>query len=257
MQQKKFNATAAANLLTNAHRDGSKVNPAFSGPSSRDEAYRVQTLVSNRIGPVAAWKVGVGQSTTEPYCAPLLQELVLASPATWSNAGEQTYGVESEVAYRLNREFPPGNSQLSEDEIRDAISSIHVSIEVLGSRLVNPLTADPFWKLADNQGNGCFVYDPVGTSFKGQLMTELEVQLKVDGKTVMGGIQQHPFKDPFPLLVWVIKHAVTERGGLPAGGLITTGSYTGVTKIEAGAVIEVDFPNIGHASLRIPARNHK
>lgn len=253
MQQNKFNATAAADLLIMAHRDGGKVNPPFSGPSSRDEAYRVQTLVSNRIGPVTAWKVGVAQSNREPYCAPLLQRRVLVSPATWPSTGEQTYGVESEVAYRLNKGFPPGNEQLSEDEIRDAISSIHVSIEVLGSRLASPLNNDPLWKLADNQGNGCFVYDPIGTRFVDQSMTELEVQIKVDGQVVIGGSRPHPFNAPFPLLVWMVKHAVTKRGGLPADTLITTGSYSGVIKVEAGAEVEVEFPNIGHTSLRIPS----
>jgi 2-keto-4-pentenoate hydratase len=44
--------------------------------------------------------------------------------------------------------------------------------------------------------------------------------------------------DPRRLLRWMIEHAARRRGGLEAGAMMTTGSYTGMIFVEAGARVE-------------------
>jgi 2-keto-4-pentenoate hydratase len=48
---------------------------------------------------------------------------------------------------------------------------------------------------------------------------------------------KHPTGDPLALLVWLVRHCATERGGLQAQSVVTTGSWTGLNFLATPATI--------------------
>lgn len=247
-----FDVARAATLLVDARQQHRQVEPFAPGPSTPEDAYRVQDAVARRLGPVAGWKVGAKAPGQVPNTAPLLGGLVRPSPAEWPASSLHIIGIEAELAFRLGRDVAPRDGPLDRDEIWAAIESVHASVEIVDTRLVGWKDADRLWVLADNQSNGGFVYDPEGVPLRGILLAEALVRLVIDGRTVVEGRGGNPAGDPRWLVEWLVEHCARHRGGLRAGMLITTGSYTGMPFVEPGASVEAVFNGIGHVIIRFP-----
>lgn len=246
-----FSIDRAAALLTEARRTGRPVATFSPSPGSVDEAYAVQDRVVDALGPVGGWKVGARTLDATPNTAPLLQELIQTSPAAWPAHNLRLRGIEAEIAFKVGRDIPAGADPLDEAAAFAAIASVHAAIEIVDTRLDDWKDADPLWQLADNQSNGGFVYDPMGVPFVGQDFTEAPVRLTIDGRVNVEQKGGNTAGDPRRLLLWLIEHAVRRRCGLKAGTMITTGSYTGLIFVEAGARAEAAFEGVGRAEVQV------
>lgn len=244
-------AEAIAELLVAAHRSGAPVAepPAMAGPRDRAEAYAVQDLVRALLGPTGGWKTGAPGPKDEPIAAPMLTSLIAEAPAALPAARFHRIGVEAELAFRLARDLPPRDAPWTEDEVADAIESVHPAIEVVDSRLGAWAEQDAMWKLADNQVNGYFLYGPAVSDWRGRDLEHAPVELVIDGAVAVaheaGG---NPAGDPLRLTTWLANHLAAGRGGLKAGDIVTTGSCTGLIWVEPGASIRARFPGIGEAT---------
>lgn len=245
-----FNVQEAATLLIESRKAKRRARVLSPCPSDADEAYTVQDAVARQLGPVGGWKVGAKSPGATPNAAPLLTSLMKAGPTGWPSSAFNIYCVEPEIAFRIGRDIAPRAEPLTEDEVYASVASIHAAIEIVDTRLMDWENADPLWKLADNQSNGGFVYDPVGCAWDGETLADAQVRLTVNG--VLNADQRggNPAGDPRWLLVWLVDHCVRNRGGIEAGSLVTTGSYTGMVFVEPTASVTAEFPGIGSATLR-------
>lgn len=246
-----FDIERAANLLAEARRSGRPALPFAPGPADQDEAYAVQDRVCAMLGPVGGWKVGARTPDGPPSAGPLLQELIQTSPAAWPTHVFHLRGVEAEVAFKIGRDIPQDGAPLDEATAFAAVESVHAAIEIVDTRLERWKDADPLWQLADNQSNGGFIYDLEGIPFRGQDFTDVPVRLVVDGHVMIERRGGNTGGDPRRLLRWMIEHAARRRGGLEAGAMITTGSYTGMIFVEAGARVEAAFEGLGRAETQV------
>jgi len=246
-----FDIERATILLAEARRTGQPAAVFHPGPASPEEAYAVQDRIAAMLGPVGGWKVGARTPDGFPSAAPLLQDLIQTSPAAWPKHVFHLRGVEAEVAFKIGRDIPAGAGPVDEATAFAAVESVHAAIEIVDTRLDNWKDADPLWQLADNQSNAGLVYDPDGIPFHGQDFTHAPVRLTVDGHLMVEQRGGNTGGDPRRLLWWMIDHAVTRRGGLTAGTMITTGSYTGMIFVEAGARVEAEFSGLGRAETQV------
>jgi 2-keto-4-pentenoate hydratase len=161
---------ALAAMLLAARRDGQPIAdlPAELVPATAAEAYAVQDRVTSALGPIAGWKVGAGSPPATPNCAPLLADLVAPSPARWPAARFRRRGVEAELAFRFAIALKPRARPYGEDEVWDAVASLHPAIEVVESRFALFPAFDPLALLADHQSNGAFCY---GAAADGDIVT--------------------------------------------------------------------------------------
>jgi 2-keto-4-pentenoate hydratase len=60
----------------------------------------------------------------------------------------------------------------------------------------------------------------------------------------------HALGDPARLLVGWMRHATRDGRALPAGSVVTTGSWVGILPVAAGESVHAEFPGIGVASIR-------
>jgi 2-keto-4-pentenoate hydratase len=248
-----FDVASAADLLIEARRSRRQVAVPDGAPDTAAAAFSVQDRVAAAFGGVAGWKVGSKTPNDEPMTAPILAGLVRPGPADWPSSSLHMIGVEAEIAFRIGRDLPAGGAPLSRAELRDAIASVHAAIEVVDTRLVGWPEVPLLWAVADNQTNGGLVYDPEGVAWTDQDFGQAPVRLTIDGEIVLDGRGGNSAGEPVWLLAWLVEHARTTRGGLPAGTMVTTGSCSGMIFVEPGAVVAAEFPGIGRTEVRFPA----
>jgi 2-keto-4-pentenoate hydratase len=249
--------TRIAELFVEAHRDRRRFS-SRSAPelASLADVYRVQDEVLAVLSQgrrASAWKVSPPRQGAEPSAAPIPTARVYASPARLAAADFHMLGVEAEIAFRLGRDLPPRSDGSASDDVFDAIDAAHVVIELCDTRLADWAKAPPIWRLADFQSNGALV---VGNGLADWRRIEFGAQiaeLRVNGALTAEARGAHPSVDPSRLLPWIAGHVAQRCGGLRAGDIVTTGTWTGMHFVAAGDVVEARFPGLGEAQLTLAA----
>ena len=223
--------------LARAHREKKPV--VLPHDLTRDEAYRLQDLVFAALAPgerPKAWKVGAPSPDVEPTMAQILPGRLYASPATVAAHGFQIIAVETEIAFRLG----------DDGTAREALAAI----EVCDTRLADWDHASPVAKLADFQSNAALVAGSGTPRWRDVDSRTQRAQLWIDGRLAKEVTGAHPYGNPAGLLPWARAHAAG-RGGLRAGDILTTGSWTGMDFVPPGVEVRVVFPGIGEAVVKL------
>jgi 2-keto-4-pentenoate hydratase len=223
-------------------------------PATDQAAYRVQDIVRTALGPAEGWKVGAANPTAEPNCSPVLKGGIISatsSSAPLSIPVPSPTGIETEIAFRMAKAFPAAAIPPPAADVLAAIGSAHVAMELCAYRLADGPKAPPHALLADNGMNLGFLIGPAVKDWRSIDAQHQVARAYVDGKAVVDLAGGHTQKDLAKLLVWVVGHVVTKRGGLPAGAIIATGSWTGVHWVTHSAGIAAEFPGIGRLDARL------
>jgi 2-keto-4-pentenoate hydratase len=221
--------------------------PAALRPETESDAYAIQQAVVTELGGIGGWKVGSASPTATHFtCAPLPAGTVLDGPLTIQGSDR---GVEAEIAVRLGRDLPPREAPYTMDEIRTAIASVHPAIEVLESRFVDLAAAGALSGLADSLSNHSLVLGPAIADWEQVDLTNETVSLLVDGVEIKRGAA-NPGGEMLRLVVWLANAGTLWAGGLRAGQVITTGSWTGKDYAQPGAEVVARFAHCGDATLR-------
>lgn len=245
---------AVAGLLQ-ARRTGA-LQPAAQ-LADADAAYDVQAGVAQALGWFGAespshWKSGGPSREAVATHAPLPPAGVWASPADARDWPFKLRGVEAEVALRLRR---PVDADLARSLdlalARTLVDAMCVSIEIVDSRWVEGLQAPAWAKLADLQSHGALVlgawvpFEPA-RDWSAQVC---RVRLGVQPAREFRGT--HSMADPaFVLMAW-LRHATRQGATLPAGTVVTTGTWCGILQARAGEQVEAAFEGIGAASIQL------
>lgn len=209
-----------------------------------DDAYRIQALVHESMGEVFAWKVSIDDDDFETFGAPIYAANVFGTNSTLVCHSKPTF-IEAELGFELASDIVPQSTAYSAEQVLDLVAGVRVVIEVVESRLERFLEVDKYLRLADHQVNGALVLGEVVKDWRSLDFDSLEVVLYVNGssRTRSKGWQ---FKSsPFELLAAAANSFSSHCGGLKAGQIITTGSYTGLTEVVAGDIVEAKFKDIG------------
>ena len=239
----------ASLFLTTRRGDSPRLDglPGSLRPETEDDAYAIQQAVIAGLGGVAGWKVGSpNPAATHFTCAPLPAGTVFDGPVTIEGSDR---GVEAEIAVRLGRDLPPRETPYTVDEIRAAIASAHPAIEVLESRFVDLAAVGSLSGLADSLSNHSLVLGPAIADWETVDLTSETVRLLVDGIEVKQG-SSNPGGEMLRLVVWLANEGTHWAGGLRAGQVVTTGSWTGKDYTRPGAEVVARFANCGNAVVR-------
>jgi len=153
---------------------------------------------------------------------------------------------------------PAPTSESSErdetDDMLEAVSAsigdVVVTIEVVDPRYSDLDAAAPALRLADQGLNGALVVGS-GVPWRGSLDWSAQVAiLRQNGNVVRQTRGGHPLGDLLFLVEWLAGHAQQRGPSLPAGTVITAGTWIGVFEAAAGDTIDVEFPGVGRASAR-------
>lgn len=243
-----------AALLIQARISGKRIGeiPAELAPADEAAAYALQDLVVDRLGVrIGAWKVGAASPVSRPSCAPIFAGHVVASPARLLGSPDGLNGVEAELAFRVGRDLPARSTPYDDDEVWEAIDSLHVAIEYLDSRFRDRTAVPELAVLADNISNGGFCWGPAVENWRAADLAKPEARLVIDGEEVGRAVGGNAAGHPKRLVAWLANHLVQRGRPLAAGMFATTGSHTGLHVAPLRALVLARFADLGEARLTL------
>lgn len=253
MSQTGIEAVTAA--LLHARRSGTPADatPLADALADAGEAYAVQQQVAQALGWFASgaprfWKSG-GPGRDQPLThAPLPPAGVWSAPADLSRWPMHLRLVESEVALRLGRDADATlAATLDADSARALVDAMAVSIELVDSRWRQGLAAPALLRLADLASHAALVLGE-WQAFTARDWAAQRCRLDIGTRPPVERTGTHSCGDPTGVLADWLRHATARHGTLPAGTVVTTGTWAGAPEAAPGEHIELEFPGIGRAS---------
>ena len=238
-------AAAAFLLAARADGPGGPLPPALR-PATAQDAIAIQRLTFEALGPIGGWKVGAAGPEAPPSAAPMPASGIYRAPARLPGAAFTTRDIESEIAFVLGRDLPPRETPYTRAEAVHAIASCHPGIEILQSRFAAP--PDALSLLADLLRHGAYVLGAEINDWHGIDFATVEAR-----QTIAGKVTSHignPAGDMIRLLLWLANEGAVWAGGLLAGQIITTGSWTGATPAPPQSQVRTEFVGLGALELR-------
>lgn len=243
----------AALALLEAHRSGTLLAslPEAGRPKSIAEGHAIQDDLLDLLGePVAGYKTS-GITPGEVMRGAVLRSRFFTSPAEIPVANVPLLGIESEIAFRLDRDLPARDTDYTAEEVADAVTALP-AIEVVSSRFADYHGTPVLHRLSDSMSNGALVCGEPRTDWRRFDFTKIAVSLLMDGKSLAETVGGHSLGDPLLPLVALANEMRASRG-LHAGQVVMTGTFTGLLFAKPGATITARFEGFGTAELRFVA----
>nr|WP_316639776.1 fumarylacetoacetate hydrolase family protein [uncultured Roseateles sp.] len=219
-------------------------------------AYAAQDQVAAALGwfgdaPARHWKSGGPSREAALTHAALPPVAVRASPADFSDLKFHGLGIEAEVALRLGREVSPELAALLTPESAESlIDAMTVSVEIVASRWREAGAAPALLRLADQQSHGALALGEWQPYRRRDWATQrCEVQIGDQAATSHTGT--HSLGDPAWLLPQWLRHLTRHGASVPAGTIVTTGTWCGLLPASTGDTVSVAFDGLGQVSLRL------
>jgi 2-keto-4-pentenoate hydratase len=242
----------AARILIEARRGGGLAErfPPASRPASAEEADAIQQAVIAGLGEtIVGWKVAL----TDDYGVlrgALVASRLLLDDATIAASLMPALGIEAEIAFRCDRDLPPRAEAYDRAEIEDRVTAL-VGMEVVDSRFRDSAAVPVIERAADFMSNGGFVVGAARPDWRRFDLSALPASLLINGEpAVSRQIGGHAAKDPILPLV-ALANVLRKTTGLFEGQIITTGTFTGVTRCKAGDHVQAVFEDFGAVAARI------
>ncbi|WP_315126283.1 fumarylacetoacetate hydrolase family protein [Comamonas antarctica] len=230
---------------------------SLSGP---EQAYAVQEAVARQLdwfaeGVPRAWKSGGLARGAAMSHAPLPPAGVWPSPARAGGWPLHTRGIEAEIALRLGQEVSVAKAwQLAPGDCAGLVDAMAVSIEVVESRWLQQFAAPPLLLMADQLCHGALVlgeWQPCDLRHAAPDWTQQVCRMRIGNGEASVHTGTHSLADPAWLLSDWLRHATMQYGTLAAGTVVTTGSWVGLARAQAGDTVHVQFDGIGEAWLQL------
>ena len=220
------------------------------------EAYAVQDAVANAMGwfdfaPPQHWKSGGPSREAVLTHAPLPPAGVRASGAYFDDWPMDSRAIEAEIALRLRVDVSPARAAALQDEDVDGlIDAMAVSIEVCDSRWLEGPQAPALLRLADLQSHAALALsDWQPYARRDWAAQRCEARIGSEAPVTRSG--SHSLGDPAWLLPTWLRHASRHGQTVPAGTVVTTGTWVGMLPARAGDRVDVVFDGIGSAWLQL------
>lgn len=225
-----------------------------------EDAYAVQQAMARQLGWFAqgaprAWKSGGPARGAQMTHAPLPPAGVAHSPAQMTDWTLHTRGIEAEIALRLGQDVTPAQArQLVAGQGAELIDAMAVAIEVVESRWQQQFAAPALLLMADQLCHGALVvgdWQPCDLLRAAPDWARQVCRLRIGSGEASVHTGTHSLADPAWLLADWLRHATMEYGTLSAGTVVTTGSWVGLARAQAGDSVQVQFDGIGEAWLQL------
>jgi len=231
--------------------------PLLQALVAADDANLVQTAVANELGwfdadggVARAWKSGGASRSASLAHSPLPPTGVWASPADARPWPFRLRYVEAEIALRLGRAVDAElAATLTDDTAPALVDAMCVSIELVDSRWQQGLDAPALLRMADAQSHGALVLG-AWVPYAPREWMQQRCELRI-GSSVREFIGTHSLQDPAFVLVQWLRHATQDGAVLPAGTVVTTGSWCGALEAQAGDAVRVVFDGVGEAAVQL------
>lgn len=248
-----FAIAEAARLLGAARRERRPLAalPAGLQPESFTEAVAIQEATVALLGETTPGYKVAGTNPETATWAPILGSLMISNPGRFKASSVPLLGIEAEIAFRLKDDVNAADRALTMADL-DARLIVVPTIEIVDTRFTSYLNTPPLHRAADFMSNGGLVYGEPWLDAGKQDLTKVAIELRASGVLICDTVGGHGAADPrIPTLAFL--QAPRRPDHLPAGTLITAGSYTGLLYVKPGDTVTARFAGYGEISVTFPA----
>jgi 2-keto-4-pentenoate hydratase len=241
----------AAALLVEARHSGTPLErlPDDCRPATAADALRIQAATVRQLGDrIAGWKVGTRMDGRIAYGV-LLGSRVVQSGARLAVATAPLLGMEAEIAFRFVRAAPARDQPYTYDEVADRVEAF-VAIEVVATRYRDYAGTAVIERLADCMSNGAFVVGSGRPDWRAIDFSQVPATLFFDDRVVVEKTGGHAAGDPLLPAVELVND-LRSAGGVTAGQMMTTGTFTGLHYATGASIVRATFANFGSAELAL------
>lgn len=251
------NAVAAA--LQQAHRSGvaaDALQPEAAALQTLAQAGAVHWALGRALDwwatPVPpCWKAGAPDAASPVSCAPLPDCGIWDSPADARAWPMRMRGVEAEIALRLGQAVTAEQAQrLTPDAVHALVDAMAVSIELVDSRWQQAMDAPDLLRLADLQSHSALVLG-AWQPYRRLDWQAQACEVHCGDAPVVRRQGSHSLGDPAAVLLPWLRQATAQLAQIPAGTVVTTGTWVGLLQARPGDLVQVAFAGIGQASVQL------
>lgn len=247
-----------ARLLASLRRDRrqqSGLAPHLVPPDAAT-AYRVAALVAEELDwPVRGWKIAAFKAemqqalrTDQPIYGRTF--FVKETPVTVVHATLASPIPEVEYQAKLGTDLPPRAKPYSQDEVTDAVASLHPGLELAECRFIHDAAFPPLPAiLADGAGSGTIVHGPAIADWKTRDIAGQEATLSSNGRLRRKGTAAAALDHPMAPLTWLANELSRTGVGMKAGQMVSTGTLTGMLAPKPGETYVADFGPFGSVTV--------
>ncbi len=245
------NYWAALYVAAHAERVAVAAQGNGAGPQSVEDAYAVQSVVMRALGANGGFKTGRPDPAGQNVMAPIPVTNIRPSPAYYAASEMRLYGIELEIAFRIDQELPKPHQPDYDARLRAAVSAVP-AIEMVDTRFADHDEISELIKLSDNQsGFGLVVGRPV-KDFAGLNVTDPAISFMVDGQQIGSTAGQIPGDaDAFQVFKNFLEVVGDHCGGLEPGMYVTTGALSGLFWTEKGVTVTGGIAGLGEVAVTI------
>lgn len=252
----------AADLLWNcwAHNRRIAQLPSHLQPADRQEAYDIQGRVEARsFAPLAGWKIGAtgpgGQqllNVDAPLAGRLLAERVHRSGAHVTLGDNLMSVIEVEVVFRMSSSLPPRPQPYSQQEVMEAVGSIHPAIEIPDTRYEQFREVGAHQLIADNSCADQFVLGaPANVDWNSLDLAALATSALIEGGQQRSGSGAQVLGDPRIALTWLANELRQHGLTLAPGQIVATGTTIVPMPVQAGQIVRADLGVLGSVTVHL------
>ncbi|MCU0987115.1 MAG: fumarylacetoacetate hydrolase family protein [Acetobacteraceae bacterium] len=251
----------ASALLVRHWREGTVLDalPEALRPASRADGYAIQAhLEALSAKPLWGWKIAATSTAGQrhigvdgPLAGRLLAEMVHADGATLPFGANRMRVAEVEFAFRMGRSLPPRAAPYALEEVLEAVSVLHLAIEVPDSRYRDFASVGAAQLIADNACAHQFVLGPEAPAlWRGLDLAAHRVTGRVTGRLTREGIGANVLGDPRIALTWLANELSRVGETLAAGQVVTTGTCLIPLEVSPGDAVTADYGALGRMGVR-------
>jgi 2-keto-4-pentenoate hydratase len=255
-------AEEAAAILLKSWRGLTRIDalPEACRPGDRREGYEISAAVARLSGDqVAGWKIAATSAAGQkhinvdgPLGGRILKSRLIPPGGTADIDGTKMRVAEAEFAFVLGRAMPPRGTPYSQAEVMDAVTALHLSIEIPDSRYADFTLVGAPSLIADLACPSWLVLGPAVTAeWRGIDLSTHRVVAYKNGAEAAAGTGQAVLGDPRIALAWLVNEAAEYGDGVEAGQFVTTGTCVIPVPIQKGDEIRADYGSLGSLSVKV------
>jgi 2-oxo-3-hexenedioate decarboxylase len=250
-----------AQTLHNA-RLGGQTLPQFSKEIpdfKREDAYSIQE-VGIKMREIAGERViGMKMGLTSegkrkqmnldsPLYGVLTDKMKIENGGVFRLKGSIHPKIEPEIAFFIKSELK-GN--ITREDVLHSTEAVCAALEILDSRYEGFKYFSMEDVISDNSSSSHYILGPKLTDFKNIDLTNLNMQMKVNGETIMEGNSREISNDPVTSVIQLAQ-LLSQRGkSIQAGTFVLAGAATAAIPLTSGMVISLEVESLPHLSVTI------
>ena len=164
--------------------------------------------------------------------------------------------VEAEFVLELGCGVCPSETEYSDADLIDLVSSLYVGVEIASSPLAAINTLGPTCVVSDFGNNAGLLLGPAVADWDSRDLDSMTAKVMIDGAVVGNATAKAVPGGPLAALRFLLGLAAHRGIELPEGTLVSTGAATGIHEVLVSSAARVDFGSLGSFDVRFSSKRH-